>query len=84
MGILPKQSALAQQLAALKPTELNAVAARDKTLAALTREKTAKAPVYSIVQRPQEWTFAPPQNDLRGHRRRKCVPQAGESRHKAQ
>ena len=42
MGVGKKTSALAQKLAGLSDTERNAVAARDKTLAAVTREKTAK------------------------------------------
>jgi N6-adenosine-specific RNA methylase IME4 len=42
LGIDKKTSSLAQRLAALSGTERNAVAARDKTLAQVTREKVAK------------------------------------------
>ena len=48
-GITKSVAKLARKLAALRPTELNAVAARDKTLAAVTREKTAKARAKRIA-----------------------------------
>ena len=41
LDIKPHVAKTAQKLAALAPTELNAVAARDKTLAAIQREKKA-------------------------------------------
>jgi len=41
-GVNKKTANLARKLAALSDTERNAVAARDKTLAAVTREKAAK------------------------------------------
>jgi len=48
-GVNKKTANLARKLAALSDTERNAVAARDKTLAAVTREKTAKVRAQRLV-----------------------------------
>ena len=66
LGISKRTANLARTLAALRPTELNAITSGDKTLAAVTREKAAKVRAkrmalpnakYRVVYADPPWQY---------------------------